>query len=299
MDFGIVPFGCSRTLPLTLTNTGGGTLVGMLELEFAGGDFTIEDDPNYTIPPGENRVFDIKFTPTIAGLDQDYIRTGCAAPDQIALLGGRNEFLAEDYGLSPTVTDFGEVEVGTQVEQSLTLHNGSSYTASFTVSSSCGYVTITNGSSFTLDPQEGRTITVQFTSAVEELPVSEIEVGCGGNEVPGRALVMGEGVLPVGIDDPTPPPNIASGLISASPNPFRDNTRIRYAVSDGGPIEVAVYDVAGRLVATLARTTVEPGEHDLTWDGLSSRRSRVATGIYYVRLSTPEGRFVQSIVLIR
>jgi flagellar hook assembly protein FlgD len=51
-------------------------------------------------------------------------------------------------------------------------------------------------------------------------------------------------------------------------------------------VQVAVYDVAGRKVRTLADRVFSPGEHTLTWDGTDDDGRGVARGVYFVRSST-------------
>ncbi len=80
----------------------------------------------------------------------------------------------------------------------------------------------------------------------------------------------------------------------AVPNPFRGTTTLSYALARGGAVELAVYGVDGRRVATLASGVQEAGSYRLTWDGGNAR-----PGLYYARLSTPEGRFTRTLVLVK
>jgi hypothetical protein len=69
------------------------------------------------------------------------------------------------------------------------------------------------------------------------------------------------------------------------PNPFNPVTAIRFAVPSRGRVELSVYDVAGRRVATLVDGEVDGGYHDAVWDGRTDSGEGVATGIYFARLS--------------
>jgi hypothetical protein len=80
----------------------------------------------------------------------------------------------------------------------------------------------------------------------------------------------------------------------AVPNPFRGTTTLSYALARGGAVELAIYGVDGRRVATLASGVQEAGSYRLTWDGGNAR-----PGLYYARLSTPEGRFTRTLVLVK
>ena len=65
------------------------------------------------------------------------------------------------------------------------------------------------------------------------------------------------------------------------PNPFNSQTNIRIDVMKSKQVELAVYDLLGRRVATLVNGTVERGPHFVTFDG-----SGMASGVYIAVLNT-------------
>jgi hypothetical protein len=69
------------------------------------------------------------------------------------------------------------------------------------------------------------------------------------------------------------------------PNPFTRAGTISYAVAVDAPIELAVYDLGGRRVRTLARERVRAGEHSVTWNGLDDGGFRAPPGVYLVRFA--------------
>ena len=74
-------------------------------------------------------------------------------------------------------------------------------------------------------------------------------------------------------------------LAQNAPNPFRGNTTVRFAVPTSGRATVTVFDVAGRKVADLLDRPLDAGTHSVVWDGRDSGGSRVASGVYLVRLN--------------
>ncbi len=93
------------------------------------------------------------------------------------------------------------------------------------------------------------------------------------------------------------PPAVVPAVTSfapAMPNPFRGTTTLSYALAKGGAVELAVYGVDGRKVATLASGEQEAGSYRLVWDGGGLR-----PGLYYARLTTPEGKFTRTLVLVK
>jgi hypothetical protein len=64
------------------------------------------------------------------------------------------------------------------------------------------------------------------------------------------------------------------------PNPFNPETTIRYSVPTAGQVELAVYDLTGRKVATLVNGYQSAGIHDISWDA-----SPFAAGVYVYTLT--------------
>ena len=65
------------------------------------------------------------------------------------------------------------------------------------------------------------------------------------------------------------------------------------------PVRLAVYDVAGRRLATLLDRELPAGVTDVKWSGVDESGGRVASGIYFVRLSCSRGAQVSRVVMLR
>jgi hypothetical protein len=68
------------------------------------------------------------------------------------------------------------------------------------------------------------------------------------------------------------------------PNPFNPSTTIRFAVEKAAFTDVAIYNVIGQKVRTLAADLLTPGFYTTTWNGTDDNGTPVTTGIYYVRM---------------
>ena len=66
---------------------------------------------------------------------------------------------------------------------------------------------------------------------------------------------------------------------SIYPNPFNPSTTIAFDVSKTTNLSIAIYDISGRLVETIANESFSPGKHSINWhaNGLSS-------GIYFAKI---------------
>jgi FlgD Ig-like domain len=75
-------------------------------------------------------------------------------------------------------------------------------------------------------------------------------------------------------------PAAPAAILSAMPNPFVRETRLRVAA--GGAASVQIYDVSGRLVRRLE--SPGKGERDIAWDGQDLAGHHAASGVYFARL---------------
>ena len=114
-------------------------------------------------------------------------------------------------------------------------------------------------------------------------------------EAAARARVAWSGLVE-GLDG-TAPTRVR--LLPSLPNPLVDSGVVRFALPDGGPARVRVYDMRGREVATLVDGDLSPGFHRLVWSGRDHRGRRLANGVYHLRLSARGGTDTRSIVLLR
>jgi Subtilase family/Secretion system C-terminal sorting domain len=71
-------------------------------------------------------------------------------------------------------------------------------------------------------------------------------------------------------------------LGEAYPNPFNPTTSISVSLPESAELTVQVYNLSGRLVATLSEGHMDAGSHSLTFDG-----SNLASGVYFVHAIVP------------
>ncbi len=99
--------------------------------------------------------------------------------------------------------------------------------------------------------------------------------------------------------DPVPPAPLSITLLPAYPNPFNPVTRISYTLPKGSQMELCVFDVLGREVATLVKGYAPAGIHSVSWSARNNAQQSVGSGTYFVRLSTPGQTVSQRLVLLR
>ncbi len=99
-----------------------------------------------------------------------------------------------------------------------------------------------------------------------------------------------------GVDTAELPAAVA--LAPNFPNPFNPTTQIRFGLPTDQRVALRVYDVQGRLVATLAERSLPAGHHQVTWHGVDDNGSPVASGTYVYRLETETGVVTRKMTLV-
>ncbi len=89
------------------------------------------------------------------------------------------------------------------------------------------------------------------------------------------------------VDVPRGGRTYADALFQNYPNPFRGGagTTIHYSVVKAGPVEIRIFDVAGRLVKTIT-DQAKPGDNFVMWDGVGVQGRRVPSGVYFYQIKT-------------
>ena len=81
-------------------------------------------------------------------------------------------------------------------------------------------------------------------------------------------------------------------LAPAYPNPFNPETTIAFEIPTDNEVNVAIYDVNGRLVVSLHEGMMMKGQHQITWNA-----SQFASGVYFTRLSY-NGQYIQQKLML-
>lgn len=110
-------------------------------------------------------------------------------------------------------------------------------------------------------------------------------------DLQGECMVKGSAeknyVEPSKIDD-----QISS--ISVYPNPSRAMSAIAYQIQSKAHVNVRVFDVYGREVATLVNEIKEAGNHKIMWE-----TSNLSSGIYYVLFKTGVSSLVKKVEVLK
>jgi lysophospholipase L1-like esterase len=113
-----------------------------------------------------------------------------------------------------------------------------------------------------------------------------------GKEVISDTLQLGDPALSIGKSDTDVQIPTGIYLYENFPNPFNPRTIINYELPITNFIELKIYNLLGKKVATLVSRRQKAGYYKVEWDA-----SGFASGVYYYRLSTDTG-FAQTKKLV-
>ncbi|HEU4366487.1 MAG TPA: FlgD immunoglobulin-like domain containing protein, partial [Candidatus Krumholzibacteria bacterium] len=98
----------------------------------------------------------------------------------------------------------------------------------------------------------------------------------------------------------SPPAPAYAALYQNQPNPFNPTTMIRYDVpTPGAYVELAVYDVAGRLVDVLISRNESAGHKTVRWEGRRDDGAPAASGVYLYRITIGNFAETRKMVLLK
>jgi hypothetical protein len=78
------------------------------------------------------------------------------------------------------------------------------------------------------------------------------------------------------------------------PNPFNPTSKIHYSISYGEFVSLKVYDISGKVVATLVEQRQNPGNYEITFNG-----SYLTSGIYLYKLQAGSLSDVKKMILVK
>jgi photosystem II stability/assembly factor-like uncharacterized protein len=92
----------------------------------------------------------------------------------------------------------------------------------------------------------------------------------------------------------TDAPKLPFALNQNYPNPFNPSTTITFSIAHDGHVGLKVYDVSGRLVATVMDQNLKAGPYTVSFNA-----DKLATGVYFYKLSTSTGDITRKMVIVR
>jgi hypothetical protein len=140
-------------------------------------------------------------------------------------------------------------------------------------------------------------------SALAIDPVIDLTVVTQGFTMPATNIPAAL-VVSTAVDDPvsSAPTEPAADtrpmrLGAVGPNPGHEDVSYSITLAERMPIRVDIYDSLGRLVDTPLDSELEPGTHECQWHPSDARTA--PSGTYFLRVSSPVGREMRRVTIVR
>ncbi len=99
------------------------------------------------------------------------------------------------------------------------------------------------------------------------------------------------------VDESAIPARLALG--ANFPNPFNPKTTLRFDLPEKGQVDLAVYDVRGRRVMTIASGMMNAGSYELIWNGVDEFGKPVASGVYFSRIAFGKEVLTNKMIMLK
>jgi hypothetical protein len=142
---------------------------------------------------------------------------------------------------------------------------------------------------------EGQTQTAQITNVNYDTNIITVDISLTWNQGQGISLAYegsapdagayeymesGQGIIPPSRSNPD-----KFSLQQNYPNPFNPSTTIKYSVAKPCNVQIIIYNRLGQEVYVLVNDQKPAGEYNVRWDGKNAKGNKLASGIYYYRLT--------------
>jgi hypothetical protein len=107
-------------------------------------------------------------------------------------------------------------------------------------------------------------------------------------------MVVGDGFNTFSLSREVLPIPKEFSLERAYPNPFNPVTSFTYSLPEDGLVQVAIYDISGRMIFELVNGYQSAGSYPVVWDA-----NELSSGVYLVNMIAGEFNTVQKIMLIK
>lgn len=97
-------------------------------------------------------------------------------------------------------------------------------------------------------------------------------------------------------DDPIPQ---GIELVQNFPNPFNPATVVQFDISESVDVSLTICDLLGREITVLVSRRMEPGHHQVVWNGKDATGRELPAGIYIAHMVTPGLAKSVKVILLR
>ncbi|KAA3661025.1 MAG: T9SS C-terminal target domain-containing protein [Calditrichaeota bacterium] len=88
-------------------------------------------------------------------------------------------------------------------------------------------------------------------------------------------------------------------LLQNYPNPFNPRTSIAFSLPKPEHVQLKIYNILGQEIATLIDKKMAAGNHVQVWQGLDNRKSLVASGVFFYKVTAGKFKAVKKMAVVR
>jgi len=81
------------------------------------------------------------------------------------------------------------------------------------------------------------------------------------------------------------------------PNPFNPSTQFSYTLPESGNVELAIYDITGKMVYKFHDGFQRAGNHNILWTGVNQNQKTVPSGVYLCQLKMESNTITKKMVV--
>ncbi len=126
---------------------------------------------------------------------------------------------------------------------------------------------------------------VYYITATYEDPTGE---SGPSNEVEVPVVDAGDPIIPV-----------VTELSGNYPNPFNPVTKIKFAVSEPGVVNIEIYNIKGEKVKTLVDGFREANYYTEEWNGTDDNNNTVSSGVYFYKMKAGRYTSTKKMILMK
>lgn len=92
---------------------------------------------------------------------------------------------------------------------------------------------------------------------------------------------------------------VISGIAGNYPNPFNPDTTIRFGVENNAHVSLEIFNVKGQTIRRLVDGELQPGWHQVIWDGRNAQGDILPNGVYFLRMNAGGSSYLHKTVLMK
>ena len=287
IDFAEVELGKSLTKNLMISNVGDAALL-ISSMTSNNTQFTITTVS--TISPGATLAIPVKFTPASEGLKTGLIAITSNDPDEstvvISVKGSGIKFPMPNIRVSPSILDFGNVEVGTSLSKILYIYNDGNATLKISSITSNNILFVVVDKS-DVSPGGMIMVPIQFISTSLGQKEGTITIKSNDTDEPNKTMsVRGNGISKPEPNISVTPTSMDFGDVVVGNSPVKN-----IQITNTGNRQLTIYGITSnneQFVVINSTTTIAPGNTATISVRFSPLSSGLKTGTVSINSDDPD-----------